>query len=238
MQKLLAKAPSDAKRTFQERLDMSWIHHDSALEGTVYTFDELRAAIDSQVVSDSALIPVYDEIRQHETAIDLVREIADRKRLTYTLDLVKEIYLALVPEEAEQKGPLYRKDMPLHRLYFHEISAPDKIAPKMRQLVDWMNDPETKRSTHTVRLAAKAHFKFMQIYPFPKYSGKVGRLLMNLVLIRQGYPPAILHSTERQRYYDALKTSSNATASLVAEALTASVDSAIRFFETELTATA
>lgn len=217
---------------FQDRLDFSWIYHDSALEGQVYTFDELRAAVDSQVLSDASLIPVYDEIRQHKQAIHLIRELADKRRGNINLDVIKSIYLTLVPEEAEGKGaPRYRKDMPLHRLYFHDIATPDKIAHLMRQLIDWVNSPETRRSTHTVRLAAKAHYKFLHIYPFPKNSGKVGRLLMNLILIRQGYPPAVIHATERQRYYDSLKAGEDATAKLVTEALGSSVESAIRHFE-------
>lgn len=217
---------------FQERFDMSWVYHDTALEGVVYTFEELRAAIDAQVVSDSTLIPVYDEIRQHKKAIDLIRELADKKRGSITLETIKKIYACLAPEEAEGKGPpKYRKDMPLHRLYFHEISQPDKISYKMRQLIQWVNAPETKRATHPVRMAAKAHYQLLHIYPFPKHSGKVARLLMNLILLRHGYPPAVIHATERQRYYEALKTSANSASAVVHEALVASVESGVRFFE-------
>jgi hypothetical protein len=57
---------------------------------------------------------------------------------------------------------------------------------------------------------------------------------MNLILMRQGYPPAIVHATERQRYYDALKTSEDATAKLITDALAASVESTIRFYEEAL----
>src|SRR5687768_11334949 len=121
--------------------------------------------------------------------------------------------------------------MAAQRLYLHEISQADKNSAKTPQLIEWMGSPETKRSMHPVRLAAKAHHMFMQIYPFPKHSGKVGRLLMNLILLRHGYPPAIVHATERQRYYDALKQGPNAVAQIVNEALLSSVESAIRFFE-------
>ena len=235
LHEVTAKAPPGLVQEFDDRLDMSWVYHDSALEGVVYGFEELQAAIDEQVVSDTSLIPVYDEIRNHKAAIDAIRELAQKKRLGLSLELVKKIYVTLVPEEGEGKGaPRYRKDMPLHRLYFHEIAQPEKISYQMRQIVQWMNAADTKRSTHTVRLAAKAHYKLLHIYPFRKHSGKVARLVLNLILLRQGYPPAIIHATERQRYYDALKTSEDATATLVTEALGASVESTIRFFEEQL----
>lgn len=233
LRELESKTDPQVLADFQYRLEVSWIHHDGALEGVVYDPRDLQSAMDSQaIVSDRALLATYDEIRNFKTAIALIREMADKKRRKITLDAIKKIYLTLAPEEAEVKGPpKYRKEMPLHRVYFHEISPPDKIGYKMRQLVDWMASDETKRTVHPIRMAAKAHYTLLHIFPFPKHSGKVARLMMNLMLLRDGYPPAIVHSTERQRYYEALKTSDDAVAAVVRDALTNSVDSALRFFK-------
>jgi Fic/DOC family len=161
-----------------------------------------------------------------------VKAMAAHKRFKIDLDTLKDIYGCLAPDEVEnKKPPQYRKDMPLHRLYFHEIATPDKISYKLRQFIDWVNAQETRRTTHVLRLAAKAHFQLLHIYPFPKHSGKIARLVMNLILLNGGYPPAVIHSTERQRYYDALKTNENALAQVVREAMEASLESAIRYFE-------
>ena len=233
LQELEKNADEADLADFRAKFDMSWIYHDNALEGVVYTMDELRAAINDQVVSDTTLLPVYDEIRHNVAAVKLVRELAAKRRLTISLPLIKNIYAALAPEDIEGKSPpKYRKEMPLHRLYFHDLAPPDKISYRMRQLVTWMTSQDTKRSTHPVRLASKAHYEFLQIHPFPRHSGKVARLLMNLILLRHGYPPAIIHATERQRYYEALKTSDDRTSQLVTEALTTSVESTIRYLET------
>jgi Fic family protein len=233
LRELESKTDPQLLADFQYRLEVSWIHHDGALEGVVYDPRELQAAIDNQgLISDRALLATYDEIRNFKLAIALIREMAEKKRRKITLEAIKKIYLTLAPEEAEVKGPpKYRKEMPLHRVYFHEISPPDKIGYKMRQLVEWMASDETKRTVHPVRMAAKAHYTLLHIFPFPKHSGKVARLMMNLMLLRDGYPPAIVHSTERQRYYEALKTSDDAVAVVVRDALTDSVDSALRFFK-------
>ena len=230
---LMLKADPEYLARFNQRFDMSWIYHDSAIEGVVYTQEELSAAFDQQLVSDPAMLSAYDEIRQHKAAIDLIREMADkRKAPPITLDTIKHIYCALAPEENENKGPpRYRKEMPVHRLYFHEIATPDKIGPKLRQLIDWVNSPEAKRATHPVRLAAKAHYQLLHIYPFAKHSGKVARLFMNLLLLRNGFPPVIIHSTERQQYYEALRAEQNEMAALVHNAFRASVESAIKYFE-------
>ncbi len=230
--KLFERSPEEARNDYSFKLDLSWIHHDSALEGIVYSIPELNAAIRGEPPSDNAMIPMFDEIRQNKRAVELVREMATRKRLKIDLDVLKDLYICLAPEEVEgKKPPAYRKDMPIHRLYFHEIAPPDKISYKLRQFTQWVNAAETKRTTHPVRLAAKAHFQLLHIYPFPKHSGRVARLVMNLILLSHGYPPAIIHATERQRYYDALKMNDNALAIVVREALMSSIESAIRYFE-------
>lgn len=232
LERLLASSPEAARADYRFKLDLSWIHHDSALEGVVYSIPELAAAMQGEPPADPTLVGTFDEIRQNKAAIEVVREIASRKKLRIDLDVLKDLYVCLAPEEVEgKKPPAYRKDMPLHRLYFHEIATPDKISYKLRQFTQWVNATETRRSTHPVRLAAKAHYQLLHIYPFPKHSGKIARLVMNLILIANGYPPAIIHATERQRYYDALKTNDNALATVVREALMSSMESAIRYFE-------
>ncbi|HKP61640.1 MAG TPA: Fic family protein [Polyangiales bacterium] len=225
---LEARTSPEALADYRSKLDMSWIHHDSAIEGVVYEPQELVAALRNAPVSDSALLPVHDEIRQYKSAIDFVRRTAADPKIAVDLELIQQIYVILAPDELEAK---YRKDIPLHRLYFHEITPPDKIPLKMKALVQWLESDETQRTMHASRIASRAHYLFLQAYPYPKHSGRVGRLMMNLMLLRQGYPPAILHATDRQRYYEALRTSADATSAIVQEALENSLHSTIRYFQ-------
>jgi hypothetical protein len=123
----------------------------------------------------------------------------------------------------------YRKDTPVHRLYFHDIAPAEKIAGEMKKLGEWLVEPET-RKLPALRLASRLHFKLMQIYPFPKHSGKHARLAMNLILLRAGYPPAIIHSTERQRYYEALRGPATTLHNIMLESLENAIESAIKLF--------
>jgi hypothetical protein len=203
----LATGPEALKKEYEETLEMSWIHHDSALEGVVYTFQELRAAMDpaANATPDSSMQPVCEEIRRHRQAIAYVRDLGERKRVPLNVDVVKRLFVMLHPEEGDVKTVKYRKDIPQHRLYFHEYAAPDKIAYRVRQIMDWLNGPEAKKMKNPLRVGARVHYDLLRVFPFAQDSGKVARLLMNIILLRGGYPPAIVHSTERQRYYEALK---------------------------------
>jgi Fic family protein len=201
----LERAGDALKKEYESTLEMSWIHHDSALEGVVYTFPELSAAMDSSTPADSSMQPVCDEIRRHRQAIAYVRDLGERKRVPLNVDVVKKIYVMLHPEEGDVKTVKYRKDIPQHRLYFHEYTPPDKIAYRVRQIMDWLNGPEAKKMKSPLRVGARVHYDLLRVFPFAQDSGKVARMIMNVILLRGGYPPAIVHSTERQRYYEALK---------------------------------
>jgi Fic family protein len=229
----LLKGDPEFQRAYKENLDMSWIYHDSALEGSVYTAQELRGAVDPQgaIAADSSIQPICEEIRRHREALDFIRDYAVKKRMPINIDVVKKIYLILHPEEGDIKTVKYRKDIPQHRLYFHEYAPPDKITYKVRQIIDWVNDPETRRTRSPVRIAARAHYDLLRVFPFTTDSGKVARLFMNLLLLRNGYPPAIVHSTERQRYYEALKGSSATMTQIVAESIENNLGSVEKLLE-------
>jgi Fic family protein len=236
LEERLQRAEPFVQGQYRDDLDLSWIAHDSALEGVVYTMQELKTAIDpaASFVGDSGIQPVVEEIRRHREALNFIRELAPKRRQPITLDVVKKIYCVLHPEEGDVKTVKYRKDIPQHRLYFHEYAPPDKINYKMRQIIDWVNDPETRRTRTPVRLAARAHYDLLRVFPFPTDSGKVARLFMNLLLLRNGYPPAIVHSTERQRYYEALKGSSATMTVIVQDAIEnslASIEKLLDFYE-------
>ncbi len=224
----LRRQSTEFIKTYNDSFDMSWVFHDTGLEGVIYTFDELRSAFHSVDVShlDSSVVPIFQAIKRNQEAIGFVRQMVVEQRTPITLDLVRTLYVMLHPDEGDIKTAKYRRDIPQHRLYFHEYAAPDKIALRLRTLTDWLAAPETAKSVGPLKLAAKAHYDLARIYPFPKDSGKVSRLLMNLILMRGGFPPAIMHHSERQRYYDALKApSATALVQMVRDSVENSISS-------------
>jgi Fic family protein len=230
----LAGFPVALTKDYQDRLDVSWLFHDNALEGVVLSYSELKAAIDQRIISDVTLIPMYEEVRLHKQALDWVREqaqVVGKKAVQMDHDLVRKLYAMLTPDAAAKAFP-YRRENPLHRLYYHEIAAPDKIAQKMRKFGEWLESNEFS-DLHPITRAAKAHYRLLKIYPWTKNSGKVARLVMNFILLRHGYLPAVVHSIERQRYYEALRFENDTLLNLIVESLENSIETTDKFF-TEL----
>ena len=225
-----AAFPAKILQDYRDRLDVSWIFHDNALEGVVLSYSELKAAIDQRIISDVTLIPMYEEVRNHKAAVDFVREAAQSKKPpAVDLELVRKLYAILTPEEAA-KGYPYRKENPLHRLYYHEIASPEKITYRMRKLGEWMESDEFA-DLHPITRATRAHYRLLSTYPWTKNSGKVARLLMNFILMRHGYLPAVIHSIERQRYYEVLRFENEGLLNLVVESLENSIETTGKFLD-------
>ena len=225
----MINAPKEQITAFWNQLDLSTIYHDWALEGQVVSPEELDIALDARAVTDVSAIPQNIAIRKHREALELSREIATRKELSFSPELFQELHALFVPDTSNGNPIAYRKDIPLHRSYFHEICEPSKIEAGMQRLIDWMNDPEDAVALHPVEWVSRFHYRFMHIFPFVESSGKIARTLSNMILTRYGYLPAVIHATERQRYYEVIRQSQRDLEDLVTESAISSLDAAYKF---------
>lgn len=245
----------DKGQEFLQRYEMSWIYHDSALEGVVYSTQELDAALreGSSKPAEASLMPLILEIRNHKAVVDYVREEArggTKKSAQITLTEIKrmhDLFSGNTPEaqaaralterrertekelaKEKEKGG-YRKDMPLHRTYFHDIAPPAKIPALLEKLVDFTSSAEF-RELHPIEQAATAQHQFLHIFPFTEHSGKVGRMCSNLILLRHHYLPCVIHSIDRQKYYESFRGPVSTFRPILVDAMDNSLDNALKYF--------
>ena len=215
---------------FLRRYELSWLYHENALEGVVYSSQELATALAQPVLTDATFVSSLLEIRNHKTAIDMVREEARAKKLKLTPALSRRLYETLGQGIEGRSVADYRKDMPLHRAYFHDIAQPARIVPLLQKLFDACETAEF-RNGHAIQQATRLHHGFMQVFPYTENSGRVARLLMNLVLLHGGFQlPVIIHATDRQRYYESLRLPESTLRDLTIEALDNALSQAEKLF--------
>ncbi len=130
-------------------------------------------------------------------------------------------------KERERAG--LRKDMPLHRTYFHDIAQPAKIQALLDKLLEFTASTEFKEY-HPIKQAATFQFQFLQVFPFSEHSGKVARMTSNLILQRHGYIPCIIHSIDRQRYYESFRGTPASFRILMMDAMENSLDNGLKYF--------
>lgn len=113
--------------------------------------------------------------------------------------VIKDIHSLVLMDSPEDKG-VYRRVPVTIMGSEHEPPQPYLIGTKMEQLL--MNYREWEQSLHVVERAAKFHLEFESIHPFIDGNGRTGRLLLNLDLMKAGYPPINIKFADKKRYYD------------------------------------
>jgi Fic family protein len=233
---LMREEPALAQE-FLRKYELSWVYHENALEGVVFSGQELETALGPQPLAEIAAINAFRDIRNFKAAIDVIRSEAAAKKPKITLALVKKLYETIHAGIESRAAAEYRKEIPLHRAYFHEIAQPAKIPSLLAKLMESCDSSEF-RNAHVFHQASKLQHGFMQVYPYTEGSGKIARLLANLLLIHEGYQPCIIHTIDRQRYYESLKQPETTLRDLMMESLENGVANGEKFFRAALAARA
>jgi Fic family protein len=214
---------------FLRKWEVSWLYHENALEGVVYTSQELTLGLENQPLADATFVGALREIRNHKTALDLARAEGKAKKVRLNVSLAKKLYETLGTGIEGRSVAEWRKDMPLHRSYFHDIALPPKIPVALQKVFD-LCDSVDFRNAHPVQQAVKLQHGFMQVFPFTENSGRVARLLSNLLLFQATDLPVIIHATDRQRYYESLRQPESALRELTLDAIDNGLSTAEKYF--------
>jgi Fic family protein len=226
----VARVAPRLRNEFRERLSISLIYHDAALEGDVLTYGEIKAALEPGAPPVEGVPSAsHESIRRYYAACVFIEQMSVPGAPPFDREMLRKLYGILAPEE-QATGTQYRTENPLHRLYYHDIVAPERIEPAMDQLGDWLGSEEA-RALHPIERATEAHLELMTIFPWAKDSGRGARILSNMILRRAEHPLAVLHSIDRQSYYEALRGDRETLITLYLEAIETTALSEIKVYD-------
>jgi len=193
-------SPSIVKR-LREQLVVEWTYHSNAIEGNTLTLRETRMVLEEGVTIGGKPLSEHLEAINHKEAIEFVESLAQANQLMSERDL-KNIHALILKKIDDHYAGRYR-DIQV-RITGSAHTPPDAVhLPEMMQRFtdEYLINP----SGNPVEQAAKAHFHLVSIHPFVDGNGRTARLLMNLILVKNGYPPAIILKNDRKKYYDVLE---------------------------------
>ena len=199
-EKLAAMRPLTAGEVerLRDEFMIEFTYNSNAIEGNTLTLKETAMALEGMTIDKK---PLKDHLEAvgHRDAFLYVQDIA-KKDMPLSESVIKNIHSLVLMNRPEDKG-VYRR-IPVRIMgAFTEPVQPYLIEPKMTELLQ--SDNERKGAIHDIERIARFHLEFEGIHPFIDGNGRTGRLLMNLDLIRNGFPPINVKFTDRKRYYDA-----------------------------------
>jgi len=175
----------------------------NALEGNSLTETETKVIIEDGITIGGKPLKDHYEAIGHSEAYDLIYRLARKKEIRdkHIKDLHKVFFLRLDPKNAGK----YRKQRVLITGSEFLPPPPNKVSGLMESLGQEI--PRLRKKFHPVHFAALLHRELVTIHPFIDGNGRTARLLMNLALLQDGYPIAIIPPILRTEYLDALKKS-------------------------------
>lgn len=179
-----------------EEFTVEYTYNSNAIEGNTLTLRETDMVLRGLTI-DQKPLKDHMEAVGHKEAFDYVRELVQEKA-PISERVIQQIHYLVLADKKDDRG-VYRR-VPVRIMGAqHEPVQPYLIRPMMEQLLaDFAASQE-----HIVTKLARFHIEFEGIHPFIDGNGRTGRLLVNLELMKAGFPPIDIKFTDRMAYYDA-----------------------------------
>lgn len=183
-----------------EDLVLRWTFNSNAIEGNTLTLQETKVVLEGITVGGKNLREHFEAIN-HKEAIFYVEELTTKNELLCEHD-IKSIHSLILKNIDDKNAGKYRDINVLISGAEHKPPQALEVSAKMQEFISWYKKEHT--NLHPVELAARVHVDFVAIHPFVDGNGRTSRLLLNLELIKHGFPPAIIKVENRLAYYKAL----------------------------------
>lgn len=190
-----------AVRRLEADFNLEMTFNSNAIEGNTLTLHETDMVLRRGITIGNKTLREHFEARNHEKAILFIRNVI-AKREKFSKELILNLHREIMREIDPDAG-LFRRT---HVRILGATHIPPnylKIDKLVDDLVDWYYAHEKKLPAWLI--ASTVHFQIAHIHPFADGNGRTARLLMNLVLLQKGYPPAVILHVDRKKYYRVLR---------------------------------
>lgn len=209
---------NDLQAAIQHKLKLYWTYHSNAIEGNALTLEDTIFFLEHGLTVGGKPLKDFLATKNHAEVLDYLYEVVihQRKINPYRMKEINALLLSGVrstPVIDPTGNPTTKlvtpgeyKRWPNHVIQLdstiHEYVEPLQVASEMDNLFAWINSMFD--SKHPVIISSIAHYNLLRIHPFDDGNGRGARILMNLLLMKKHYPPAILKIENREQYIGSL----------------------------------
>jgi len=210
---------SDLWHTILKKLKIDWTYNSNSIEGSTLSRGDTHFFLTEGLTVEGKPFKDFLDAKNHLEAIEYLYEVIENKR-DVTEGLIKEINALILsdvkftnaqdrdgnPIKKRAKAGEY-KIQPNHVLLpngdIHYYVDPIQVQPQMQELINWIAKNETK--LHPILLASIVHYNLVRIHAFDDGNGRGARILMNLILMKHNFFPAVIKTEKKRKYLRALQ---------------------------------
>ncbi len=199
--------PSAIVRRLHDDLRVLLTYHSNAIEGNTLSLRETQLVIEYGITVGGHSLREYLEATNHAEAFAYLTTLVDQ-RLSITIEAILDLHRLTMAKILDGAGAFRRGAVSIRGARLTPPPA-SQVPTLMAEWVAWLAEPGLEYEP--IVRAAIAHHGFEAVHPFEDGNGRVGRLLLNLMLMRDGYPPALLLRDWRVGYVRALAAADTGT---------------------------
>ncbi|WP_069188809.1 Fic family protein [Candidatus Terasakiella magnetica] len=205
--------------TVREKLRITWTYDSNAIEGSTLSYGDTLFFLREGLTVEGKPFKDFVDAKNHAEAIDFLYDVVSHNR-GVSESFIKELNALLlkgvdyIPAINEQGQKINKPATPgqykkqANRVLqtdgsVHHFVEPIHVSSEMAKLCDWIESQ--KGDLHPIAVGAVAHYNLVRIHPFDDGNGRGARILMNLILMKAGYPPAIVKNEKRRKYLEVLQ---------------------------------
>jgi len=203
LNKLRPLSPALLKK-LKDQFSVDMTYNSNAIEGNTLTLKETYWVIQEGLTVKGKSMHDHLEAKNHKEALDYLYDLIDNNtNETISEFLIRNLHALVIQNINKDIAGKYRdKDVFITGTDHTPPSALD-VEFKMTELINWAK--ENYKKMNTVEFSAIFHHKLVHIHPFEDGNGRTARLIMNVFLMKAGYPLVVIQKNDRQRYYRVLQ---------------------------------
>ncbi len=194
--------PEELIKNLDEWFRIELTYSSNAIEGNTLTRQETALIVEEGITVQGKTLEEQLEAVNHAKALDFIKTLAVKRRHDVTVKDILDIHRTILQKIDDTNAGRFRTVAV--RLKGSETILPNpvKVPDLMQEFIAWL---QNSNFDNPIKIAADAHFKLVSIHPFVDGNGRTARLLMNLLLMQEGFPPAIIRKEDRSFYLESLE---------------------------------
>jgi Fic family protein len=214
-------------RSLSESFMLEWTYNSNSIEGNTLSLNETRVVLEEGMTIKGKTMKEHLEAINHKDAIEHVEQLAKPTYVLRERDILDVQGLVLDKIERDIAGRFRTSGVRIAGANFVPPNA-QKVPDLITELIEWVNG-EALALDPIVR-AAVFHHRFVWVHPFFDGNGRTVRLMSNLLMMKDGFPPAIILQTDRKRYYDALNAANLGSLDKIVQLVAQSAERTLRIY--------